>query len=460
LFFVLKKCSKKNIIPKLKILQVPFCFFPDRVGGTEIYVQALCRDLITQGVDCIVASPGEKSEALEWNRIPVRRFSISNQIQDVSDLYGDGDDLAAQEFEKILIDEKPDLVHLHAYTRAISLKLVNKIIARNLPVVFTYHTPTITCQRGTMLRWGDKECDGLMEPVKCTECSLHGNGLNKTLSQSFARIPVGLSSTIGKWVGKSKLGTALRTRELVSKRQSTVIKFLDKMDHIIAVCQWVFDALVINGIPSEKITLCRQELTQDSLQETDERTITEEFVSDRSKVMKLVFLGRLDPTKGVDIVIQAMALIPDLKIVLDIYGVSQGEAGAVYESSLRKMAKSDSRITFKPAVPSSEVIETLKQYSALVVPSRWMETGPLVVLEAFAAGIPVIGSNLGGIRELVTTGMNGFLVNLATTSAWSGAIVKFTETMYQKKQFKIEPIKKKNLVAKKMQIIYETLVRK
>jgi glycosyltransferase involved in cell wall biosynthesis len=442
----------------MKVLHVPFCYYPDKVGGTEIYVQALCRDLITQGVDCIVASPGEKSESLEWNRIPVRKFAISNQIQDVSDLYGDGDDLAAQEFDKILIDDKPDLVHLHAHTRAISLKLVNKIKARNLPVVFTYHTPTITCQRGTMLRWGDKECDGLMEPMRCTECSLQGKGLNKTLSQSLARIPVGLSSTIGKWAGKSKLGTALRTRELVSKRHSSVKEFLGKMDHIIAVCQWVFDALVINGIPTEKITLCRQELTQDSLQETDERTITEEFVSDRSKATKLVFLGRLDPTKGVDLLIRALQLIPEHPVTLDIYGVSQGAGGIAYESQLRSIVAQDNRIQFRQPVPSGEIIKTLRQYDALMVPSRWMETGPLVVLEAFAAGIPVIGSNLGGIRELVTNGMNGLLVDSPTTLAWGEAIVKFKDTLYQKKQVKIKPIKNTILVAKKMCNLYMALI--
>jgi len=352
------------------------------------------------------------------------------------------------------------LVHFHAHTRAISLKLVNKIKARNLPVVFTYHTPTITCQRGTMLRWGDKECDGLMEPVRCTECSLHGKGLNKTLAQSLARIPVGLSSTIGKLVGKSKFGTALRTRELVSKRQSTVKKFLGKMDHIIAVCQWVFDALVINGIPTEKITLCRQELTQDSLRETDERTITEEFVSDRSKAIKLVFLGRLDPTKGVDLLISALQLIPEHPVTLDIYGVSQGDGGVTYESQLRSSVAQDYRIQFRQPVPSGEIIKTLRQYDALVVPSRWMETGPLVVLEAFAAGIPVIGSNLGGIRELVTDGLNGFLVNPQNFSDLSGAIVKFQNAKFQKNRFKNATIENKKPLAKKMDDIYKELVSK
>ena len=52
----------------------------------------------------------------------------------------------------------------------------------------------------------------------------------------------------------------------------------------------------------------------------------------------------------------------------------------------------------------------LSRIDVLAVPSQWLETGPLVVLEAFAAGTPVIGSDLGGIRELVSDGRDGLLV--------------------------------------------------
>ena len=59
----------------------------------------------------------------------------------------------------------------------------------------------------------------------------------------------------------------------------------------------------------------------------------------------------------------------------------------------------------------------------MVVPSQWLETGPLVVLEAFAAGTPVIGSNLGGIAELVTDGVDGLLVDPASSpAAWADSL--------------------------------------
>jgi glycosyltransferase involved in cell wall biosynthesis len=53
-----------------------------------------------------------------------------------------------------------------------------------------------------------------------------------------------------------------------------------------------------------------------------------------------------------------------------------------------------------------------------------METGPLVLLEAFAAGVPVLGAHLGGIAELVRDGVDGVLVAPDDFSAWAGAIAR------------------------------------
>jgi glycosyltransferase involved in cell wall biosynthesis len=77
-------------------------------------------------------------------------------------------------------------------------------------------------------------------------------------------------------------------------------------------------------------------------------------------------------------------------------------------------------------VSSSEVVNTLRNYHALLVPSRGLETGPLVMLEAFAAGIPVVGSRLGGIAEWVTHQENGLLVNAPTATAWCDALKRLT----------------------------------
>ena len=88
----------------------------------------------------------------------------------------------------------------------------------------------------------------------------------------------------------------------------------------------------------------------------------------------------------------------------------QHERDAALQAQLRDLSGGDARIRFLPALAHSDVISTLRQYDALVVPSQWMETGPLVVLEAFAAGVPVIGSALGGLTDKIRDGIDGVLV--------------------------------------------------
>ena len=64
----------------------------------------------------------------------------------------------------------------------------------------------------------------------------------------------------------------------------------------------------------------------------------------------------------------------------------------------------------------------IADYDVLAVPSQWLETGPLVVLEAFAAGIPDVGSDLGGIAELVRHERDGLLVPADSIDAWRNAL--------------------------------------
>src|SRR5439155_3104007 len=90
--------------------------------------------------------------------------------------------------------------------------------------------------------------------------------------------------------------------------------------------------------------------------------------------------------------------------------------------SLKQLAAGDRRVAFRDPIPASDIVTRLREYDVLAVPSQWLETGPMVVLEAFAAGVPVIGSNLGGIAEMVTNGVDGLLIPAHWLDAWTGAM--------------------------------------
>jgi glycosyltransferase involved in cell wall biosynthesis len=79
-------------------------------------------------------------------------------------------------------------------------------------------------------------------------------------------------------------------------------------------------------------------------------------------------------------------------------------------------------VEFRGAVAESEVQALLRRTRALLVPSRCYEGQPRVILEAFAAGVPVLASSLGGLPELVEDGVNGLLISPNDNREWRLAV--------------------------------------
>jgi glycosyltransferase involved in cell wall biosynthesis len=401
----------------VKVIHVPFCFYPDPIGGTEVYVAALAAGQRRRGVDAVITAPGEHDESYDYEGLPVRRFAIGADLS-LRDLYGLGDHIAAASFERILDDERPDLVHLHALTSAVSLRLVRAARQRGVSVVFTYHTPTVSCQRGTLLRWGHEVCDGRLDVRRCTACTLHGLGLARSASVALSLLPARAGRALGKRGRAGGMWTALRMTELVALRHSAFRSLIEEVDRVVVLCRWTERLLRYNGVDPDKIILSRHGLNQPASASSTPRA--------PRWPMRVAFLGRLDPTKGVDLLIAALQALPDAPVELDIYGIAQ-EGSTEYSTWLHRMAASDARIRMLLPVPSGQVVELLAGYDILAVPSRWLETGPQVVLEAFAAGTPVLGARLGGVAELVADGVDGLLIQPGSIEAWHEAISRLVE---------------------------------
>lgn len=409
----------------MKVVHIPFCYWPDPVGGTEVYVQSLAKEQQRQGLDIVVAAPGKLNAEYWHDGLRVRRFAVNQKVEDLQELYGEGDPRAAEEIGRILDEESPDLVHQHALTRGASLRLVREAKRRGLPVVFSYHTPTVSCQRGTLLRWGSEVCGGTLDVNECTRCALHGHGLNRFSSTAAGSIPTGVGRVLGALGASGGFWTAARMTELVRLRHAMFRNLIAEVDHVIGLCQWVKDVLVRNDVPEAKITVSRQGLDDQQVGVSSLELGTERRTG--QSAVRIAFLGRLDPTKGVHVLIEALKRNPALDIRLDIFGVVQEGAGEEYQRRLMTLAGTDERIGFQQPISSDQVVVRLKDYDLLAVSSQGLETGPRVVLEAFAARIPVIGSNLGGIAELVQHGVNGLLVEPQSIEAWADG---FTSVCY------------------------------
>jgi glycosyltransferase involved in cell wall biosynthesis len=387
----------------MRVLHVPFSYLPDPPGGTELYVEALCAELVAEGIDCAIAAPGKRSESYKLGKLRVYRLGAQPAVGDLDELYGEGDPRSAERFDAILEAERPDVVHQHALSPACSVQLVERAKRRKLPVVFTYHTPRTSCQRGTLLEWGQTACDGRVTVERCTPCTLNGLGLGKTSSRLLASAPNVVGDGLARLRLSGSLWTALRLRHLMARRHESLRRFFSLVDVFVALTPWTRGLLTANGVPDRKIVLCPHGIPAAG----PRRAMTGRRPGEP---LRVVHLGRVDPTKGTHVLVEAVRGLPDTPISLDVLGVVQSETAASLLSRLESMAGDDSRIRFLGAVPHHEVLGRLSGYDVVAVPSQLFETGPLVVLEAFAAGVPVVGSALGGIAEKVTDGVDGLLV--------------------------------------------------
>jgi glycosyltransferase involved in cell wall biosynthesis len=393
------------------VLHVPFGYFPDASGGTEVYVRGLVRELAARGIPGAVAAPGLDAASYMVDGVPVRRYPAEPT------------EAAARAFASVLDELAPSLVHFHALSPAVNADCARAAKARGLPVVWTYHTPTLSCARGTMMHFGTTPCDGEFRAFRCTACASHALSGSRLVAGMLAAVPTAASAALGRAV-PGRLGTALGSRARQVGRDAGFRAAMAEADCIVAVCDWVRAALIANGVPPGRIVVSRQGLAQ------ARATTAQSIRPSAGGPLRVAYFGRIDPTKGVHVLFEAFAVIPDAPVRLDVYGVVQ--PGAEHRlASLRAAAAGDGRIRFLAPLVMDEVPDAMAGYDAIVVPSRWLETGPLVVLESFAAGVPVLGSRLGGIAELVHDGVDGLLLPVGDGRVWAAALERLANDRRQ-----------------------------
>jgi glycosyltransferase involved in cell wall biosynthesis len=132
----------------------------------------------------------------------------------------------------------------------------------------------------------------------------------------------------------------------------------------------------------------------------------------------LLYIGRLEAAKGVEVMLgAAVAARAVAEFDLDILGTGE------LESALRQKYGHLSWVRFHGSVDQQRVAEFMSCATALLVPSLWLETVPGVAVHALFAGLPVLGSRIGGIPEHVYDGRTGRLITPGDERAWSKEIL-------------------------------------
>ena len=254
----------------------------------------------------------------------------------------------------------PDLVHVHNFFPLLSPSLYYACREAGVPVVQTLHNYRLLCPDVYFFREGKV----------CEDC----------LGKFFP-----WPSVVHSCYHGSKAGTAVVAMMLsVHRALQTWTKMVDIY---IALTDFARQKFIQGGLPAEKIAL-------------KPNFVYPEPSQGEGQGGYALFVGRLSPEKGLDTLLTAWEKIGEqmpLKIVGD-----GPLADRVASATQRLMG-----VEWLGRQPKDQVLALMKEAQVLVFPSVWYEGFPVVIVEAYAVGLPVIASSLGSTSSLIDHGRTG-----------------------------------------------------
>lgn len=258
-----------------------------------------------------------------------------------------------------LDETQPDVVHVHNTFPLISPAAIATVAARGIPVVATLHNFRTFCVNAQLFRDGRP----------CEDCV--GRGPLPGLVHRCYRGSVPMSATIAASI-------AFHRRRGTWTRQVT---------RFIALSRFARERFIASGLPAERI-----DVLPNFVERPRERR---DGPGDY-----FLYLGRINYEKGLDFL--ASAWEPDMGHLMV---VGDGPTRAAVEPRLRRLGG----VTFLDTQPHDRAMEILANARALIMPSRVYEGSPVVLAEAYARGVPVIGPRHGAFAEYIEDGVTGRL---------------------------------------------------
>ena len=440
----------------MKIFQVLNHFLPDQTAGTEVYVWALSKQLQKNGMEIEIIIPNyglEQSVHYEYDGLKVFQFAEPSKV-DRSLIMGFRKPEGLAAFEKYLEERMPDIVHFHELAGSNGITLHHVKAAKNMGarVVMTFHLAGYTCKTGTLVYKEKDLCDGRINIEKCSACHLHRRA-NRVVRPVLKYVSKQLFQAVidtTKW--DNKMGTALGTGFVIDKLKRHFELLVSQCDKVIVLTQWYKKMLLLNGVLAEKIVYVPQGLafseTPEAFTECTETTLP----------LRLVFIGRIGPLKGLHLLIDAVLGLPEDNISLDIYG-QPGDTN--YENDLRHKSDSHLNIQWKGKLLQEKVLPVLREHDVLCLPSTFSEMSPLVIQEAFAARIPVLASNVYGNAEQITHGENGWLFKFNDSNDLREKISSLVQnpSLLSEVKKNIGPVKSFETVGEEHQLLYTQILQ-
>jgi len=263
---------------------------------------------------------------------------------------------------KLANEVQPDVAHVHNVFPLISPSAYSALARAGIPTVQTVHNYRFMCPNGMFF----------IEKSICEKCQTQGY----------------LSAVINRCMRNSYAISALYAAAIANAWRKKIIQ--NKISRYIALNQFVFEKMVVAGIPREKIAICGNFI------DTENKSVP-------VKKCYILYIGRLSTEKGVMTLLKAVASLKN--VTLKVAGTGPDER--ILEQYALKYA--GDRVEFLGFIKGEHKEKLISEAVCTVVPSEWYENYPISVLESLSLGTPVVASRIGGLPEMVKHGVTGLL---------------------------------------------------
>lgn len=389
----------------MRLLYVVHQFFPDCHSGTEQHCLAAAKEAMRRGDDVTVLSlhwdhdrdwppitlfeqPYDGVRVLRLNHW--RRINPNDVLRDYENLHLEG------WFGRVLDDVRPDAVHCF-HLRQLGSNLIGVAKRRGVRVAVSLMDFWFLCPRFTLLKGDGALCggppDGGAGCVACHHPELAGAVADPAAPPLTDTPPARLHALLA--------------------RPAQQLANLAAADAVFAPSRFLADLFARNGFAHPRLEVVPYGLEPG-------RIVPIPTARPRAP-LRLGFCGVLSPWKAPHLCVDAVR-DSAANVVLTVHGRTDEPMFQGYIDGVRARAAGDPRITFAGAYAAGDAARVFADMDVLLVPSTWYENTPFVVLEAFAAGVPVIASDLGGLSEVVRDGHNGLLFRAGDAAALRTAI--------------------------------------
>ena len=450
-------------VTRLRLLHVIHDFLPRHAAGSEIYTFELCRELARRHhvtVLCADFDPSRPHGHVTWRThqgLPVVEIVNNWVARTFEATYRPA--LINEQIEHVLHAVQPDVVHVHNLLN-LSFDLPAMARAGGSRVVATLHDYTLVCASGGQrLHVAERHVCHTIDTERCARCFRESTyQVQASVGTLTASLP-GRLQRLASSAGRRFPQLSRRVAAGAASVSALAVTPQD-LDARLAAAREVFDGIDLFVAPSPSIAaeFTRFGVDPGRIKVSDygSAAIAAEGTVARDGPLRIGYVGTLVWHKGVHVLLDAVRRLPPEKYQLRIFG--DAEMFPEYVSRLREQA-AGLPVTFAGRFDRERLAEVYRQIDVLVVPSLWLENSPLVIHEAFMAGVPVVAARSGGIADLLAHGRNGWLYEPTSPGDLAAALQEVIERPERLDEFRrsLPPVKSIAQDAAEWEAAYEAV---